>query len=50
MQQLIDFILNHKELIAPLIIALVDFMIGINPNLKSNSIIEFILNFFGKKQ
>jgi hypothetical protein len=43
MSNLIAWVVAHSALVASLVIAVVDFVIGVNPNLASNSIVELIL-------
>ena len=49
MQGVIDFLVAHKDVELALLVAIIDFAIGVNPKLASNSIIEAVLSFLKKK-
>lgn len=42
---IISWLQSNWGVVAALLVAIVDFLIGVNPSLKSNSIIEAILSF-----
>jgi hypothetical protein len=49
MESIIAFLQAHLVVLASLGVALIDFAIEVNPNLKSNSIVSAILSIFKKE-
>lgn len=50
MQGIIDFVLAHQVAMAAVGVAVIDFVIDVNPALKSNSIISTILSILTPKK
>lgn len=47
---MIEFILAHQVAMAAIVVAVIDFVIEINPALKSNTIISALLSIFKSEQ
>ena len=48
--QIVHFLQAHVQALSVLGVALLDFLIEINPNLKSNTLISLALSFFQKQE
>lgn len=46
--QVISFLQAHQAAIGMVVVAILDFAIEVNPNLKGNNVISQVLAFFGK--
>ncbi len=45
---IVTFFQTNPLIVSGLVVAIVDFLIAINPSLAHNGLIELILSFFGK--
>ena len=47
--QIVSFLQGHEAAISIVVVAVLDFLVEINPHLESNTIISLLLAFFKKK-